>query len=88
MKNYIYDIQKENGAIVIYDLGVGGEKSVTNSIESILEDIEYDEGVDPREYHIVYRDSDYVFDGFDYKRGKFIRLNAKTVEEALYLMEV
>lgn len=88
MENYIYDILRESGAIVIYDLGVEGKKSVTNSIESILEEIGFTEGIDLREYYIIYRDSEYIFDGFNYKKGKFIRLHAKTVEEALYLMEI
>lgn len=67
--------------IIIEDLD--GHKSLTNDLEQVLNDIANYVGINPKNYLIVYRDSDHTWDGYDYLEGIFFYLGAETKEEAV-----
>lgn len=73
--DYIHKIENFGGrnVIVIEDLDLGG-KSVTNNIEQVVMEIEIMEKVDATDYMIVYKDSDGVYDGYDFINEQIIAL--------------
>jgi hypothetical protein len=84
--NYDYKVKEKLKIISIVDLG-GVFMSVTNNAEGVIEEIEKKEGIDAREYNIIYRDSDGIWDGMKY-HGKdqpvdFIFIGEETEENAI-----
>lgn len=69
--------------IVIYDDDIG--MSVTNNIENIIDWIAQEENIDPHEFLIVYKDSEGIFDGFDYNTLNFVVLSESSEEDAIIL---
>jgi hypothetical protein len=59
--------------LVIEDLNLG-KMSVTNDIESVIEEIAQREMLNPVEYMIVYRDSKGVWDAYEFSTKEFIVL--------------
>lgn len=78
--NYTYHFQ--DGFLCIEDLNQGG-MSVTNCIEDCIETICVIEGIDPMGTKTLYKDSEEMWDGFDYASGKFIFLSCGTLAEAI-----
>ncbi len=79
--NYTYSI--EGSIIMIQDLG--GYKSVTNDMWSVLYDIRIDENIDPQDYLIMYKDSRGIWDGVEYNDGpspSFFSLNETICSKA------
>lgn len=70
--NFQYKIGQWNGhsLLLIVDQDAGG-MSVTNDIENVLAAIADHEGIDPKDYTIVYRDSQGDWDGWDAKTEQF-----------------
>jgi hypothetical protein len=83
--NFTHRIEKYSGqeVIVIEDLNMGN-MSVTNDIENVINDIEMIENIDAHSMIIVYRDSEGVWDGFDYENGDFISLNKNNWRAAVH----
>lgn len=81
--SFNYNIRQVKGQpfIMIQDLNEGG-MSVTNDIENIIGWICRKEIINPVEYHIIYQDSELVWDGFNYATKQFISLNCKHWLEA------
>lgn len=68
---YQLRIVKFQAFIMIEDLDKGG-MSVTNNIENVVEIICRQEGLNPVDYHIIYRDSEGLWDGFDFATKQFV----------------
>ena len=70
---YIHRIEVIAGHrfIVIEDLNVGF-MSVTNDIENVVEEISQKERINPCEHFIIYKDSEGVWDGFDFATQQFV----------------
>ena len=77
--NYTYTLNDNQLAIIDLNLG---NMSVTNCIEDVVEEISLKENVNPNNLIIVYRDSEYVWDGWNHKTQNFIGLNCATQEAA------
>jgi hypothetical protein len=79
--DYNYRITEAQGrnVILIEDLNLGG-KSVTNDIENVVSTISKTEGIDTKDYMIVYRDSMGIWDGWN---GDFVALRATDWEAAV-----
>jgi len=73
--DYIHRIENFSGRqiIIIEDLNLGG-MSVTNNIENVVREIEIMEKIKASEFMIIYKDSEGVYDGFDYAKEQFIPL--------------
>jgi hypothetical protein len=71
--------------IIIEDLNKG-KTSLTNDIENVVADIAEKEEIDPRQYLIVYRDSQKIWDGYDAASARFLPCNGKTYHEAMEAM--
>ncbi|MFT3679819.1 MAG: hypothetical protein QM791_06130 [Ferruginibacter sp.] len=82
--DYTHSIEKFQGfnAIVIEDLDLGN-KSVTNDIENVVEDIAVMEKIKPAEHVILYNDSQGWWDGWDQFNKRFIALNATSWKNAV-----
>ena len=65
-----YKYQLDHNILFIEDLNFGN-KSVTNDIENILEDISEELDTSMDNYRIMYKDSQGVIDGIYTKDGKF-----------------
>ncbi len=83
-KHYIINFKGHN-CLTIVDEDLGN-RSVTNDISNIIEDIKYTDGIDIDKYTIIYRDSHKIWDGWDNKHGAFISLNEPDYEMALEKM--
>lgn len=73
--DYTHKLKSVSGRniLVIEDLNLGN-KSVTNSIEEVIRDIEVMEHISARDYMIVYRDSEGNWNGWDVIKEEFIHL--------------
>lgn len=82
---YLHEVYSFLGRNIISIIDTGGpmQMSVTNNIENVIEEIEYKEQIDAKQYMIVYRDSDGTWDGWDEKKHDFISLNCKDVDDAV-----
>lgn len=83
--DYTHEILTEDKIIVIVDQDLGG-LSVTNNIETVVEDIAKKHGLDLNEHRIIYADSLGLWDGWDHKNKRFISLatdNRKTALERI-----
>ncbi len=69
--------------LCIEDTPGNNGKSLTNSIEDVVENIDNAEDVDVNECLIIYRDSDDVWDGWDNVNNTFIYLGCSTAEQAM-----
>lgn len=76
--NYLWDHDENILWIVDLDLG----KTVTNNIENVLQEIS--KSIDVNKYHIIYRDTEGIFDGvrLNKKGVSFFSINSKELEEA------
>ena len=77
--DYKYHIRHKNKQhfILIEDENKG-RVSVTNNIENVVEEIATMEGINPVEFHIVYRDSDGTWDGYNFSTKQVLVLNQKS----------
>lgn len=57
--------------------------SVTNDIENVVDEICHKEKIVPNRYLIIYRDSNGIWDGFDYNRERFVSLGVKDADLAI-----
>lgn len=82
--NYRHQILQCAGrnVIAIENLNIGG-MSVTNNIENVVDEIAAAEKIDPQQHMIVYKDSDGVWDGWDYSNGSFISLQEDDYKDAV-----
>lgn len=73
--NFLYRIGEVEGVkfLLIKDHDLG-ERSVTNDIENVVEDIAVHEGIDPKLYTIIYRDSSGRWDGWNHRSKRFFSL--------------
>ena len=78
--DYTYKLDGNDLYIIDEDFG---NMSVTNSIEKIVKKICSMEKKDPKDLNIVYRDSDQIWDGWDYKTKSFIALHFTDSEKAM-----
>ena len=71
--DYAYEVTTYKGRnfIFIEDLNMGN-RSVTNDIENVVADIAKRESINPRQYYIIYRDSEGNWDGWDDANQDFI----------------
>lgn len=85
--DYTYKIDALNGMpfIIIEDLNKG-RMSVTNDIENVVEEIAIKQRINPVEHHIIYRDSEGMWDGFEFSTKQFISLERRTATGAMYSM--
>lgn len=82
--NYNYAIKRiiNTDYVLIEDRNIGG-MSVTNDIENVISDICTCRGLDPNTTVFLYRDSDGVWDGFDWLSKRFIHLGAMNHQQAV-----
>jgi hypothetical protein len=62
--DYRIGIFEDQNILLIWDKNLGN-RSVTNDIENVVADIAAYEDVDPKDYVILYRDSEGLWDGWD-----------------------
>jgi hypothetical protein len=62
-------------ALAINDVGNGTNKTVTNSIEEVIDKIRDEIRINPKDYIIVYSDSTSFWDGWDATQKSFILLS-------------
>lgn len=84
MRYYNYDIiiSQHRECILITDLNIGGT-SVTNSIESIIQEIEDENQINTKNYLVIYKDSEDVWDGWDSKKNEFVILHSFNAYDAI-----
>jgi hypothetical protein len=82
MAKATYSYKVQNDFIIITDQDCGG-MSVTNDIENVIKEIEQAENIDACNYHIIYRDSMGLWDGFDAYSQEFISLCELNEENAI-----
>lgn len=70
--DYEYKIYKDY--ILIVDLDMGG-MSVTNNIENIIEQICFENNLDPNDMYCLYKDSCGDIDGYNYRTNQFFILS-------------
>ena len=82
--DFKYKIGQWNGyaLILIVDQDVGS-LSVTNDIENVVADIANKESIDPKDYTIVYRDSQGYWDGWDPVSQSFFHFRTSVVNPAV-----
>jgi hypothetical protein len=82
--DYLHRIDTVKGipTILIEDLDLG-RMTVTNNIEEVVEEIARMEKIDPKDYVIVYQDSEGVWDGYRVDKRMFVSLAADDPEEAV-----
>jgi len=68
--HYVAKITDTAKLILIKDLDMGG-MSVTNNIENIIEQICFENNLDPKEITCAYQDSMGMICGFNYSTGEF-----------------
>ena len=81
--DYDYSIYfiNDNKIISIIDRN-RGRMSVTNNIENVVSEIAVENNLNPNEYLIIYKDSEGMWDGWEFKSKRFIRLNCNTERNA------
>lgn len=79
--DYSHALAELNGRpiIVIQDLD-RGNKSVTNDINNVVEEIAQKERINPVDHYIIYRDSDREWNGYNFSTGQFLPLKSVEVE--------
>lgn len=86
--NYSYTIKNVQGRNVISIIDHYSDsfptKTVTNDIENVLKDIANAEGISPKEYLVVYRDSDNDWAQYDVVNDDFYFI-ADSEEEVITL---
>lgn len=82
--DYSYNlIKRENQQVLFIEDENLGNMSVTNDIENVVEEIADKHRLDTESLIVVYRDSEGVIDGYNHQEGRFIHINAYTLQEAL-----
>lgn len=79
--DYQFKTYKRRNFLVIEDLNRGG-KSVTNDIETVVDECFSDKTLRPHEVYIIYQDSDGMWDGWDAVKQQFVLLQQHTEEDA------
>lgn len=80
-----YEYFINEGVVSIVDLDKGN-KSLTNDIENVIEEVCLRAGIKPHEYKWVYRDSGGMWDGFDPATKQFIPLGTTDENDAIKLI--
>lgn len=82
--DYTFRVIETQGrnVISIIDLDLG-HMSVTNNIENVLTEIAEIAKIQPKDYLIVYKDTDGKWDGYDALKKDFIPAMARTRDEAI-----
>jgi len=78
--DYIYKF--DGDFLIIKDLNLGG-MSVTNSIEDVVKNICDINNRNPNTLHIIYRDMDGIWDGWNNKTKSFILIQSTNVDDAI-----
>lgn len=81
--SYTYKVLE--GLCSITDLDQGS-MSVTNDIETVVDEICSREHIDAKDYKWIYRDSNGVWDGWNPAKSLFIILRTKDEAEAIKLI--
>ena len=82
--DYAYAILETQGRYVISIIDENkGNRSVTNSIELVIKEICEAEKINPEQYMVVYRDSENIWDCFNYKVNSFISLQCESEKSAI-----
>lgn len=73
--DFTHEITSYNGfpVLKIEDLDLGN-MSVTNNIEEVVRDVEVMEKIDAKNYVIIYKDSDDMWDGWDAVKQSYVPL--------------
>lgn len=79
--DYQFKTYKGRNFLVIEDLNRGG-KSVTNDIETVVDDCFNDKALEPHQCYIIYQDSEGMWDGWDAGRQQFVLLQQHSEEDA------
>lgn len=81
---YQYDIINIHGrnVIIIVDSN-SGCLTVTNDIDNIIREIAVYNHINASAYMIVYKDSDSIWNGYDFVNSKFISLNETCSSKAI-----
>ena len=81
--NYEYEFKSYKGRnfLVIEDLN-RGSMSVTNDIETVVQECFQDKKLEPHQVYIIYKDSDGIWDGWDAAKQGFVALQQPTEEDA------
>lgn len=82
--DYTFRVIETQGrnVISIIDLDLG-HMSVTNNIENVLTEIAEIAKIQPKDYLIVYKDTDGKWDGYDAVNSTFIAVMERTREAAI-----
>lgn len=83
--SYSHSLWQHDGhdLIIIEDLNESGKKSVTNDIDNVIDEIATREKINPVQYHIIYKDSQGIWDGYNFSTRQFIPLQAHSWEKAI-----
>lgn len=86
--NYSYFITKTQGrdcVIITDNSNKGSFMTVTNAIDKIVEKIQKEEGIDANEHLIIYKDTEDIWDGYDFKTNTIFFLDADNWHEAILI---
>lgn len=79
--NFLYRIGTfENCKVLLLWDKNEGNTCLTNEIENVVADIAIHETIDPKEYLIIYRDSEARWDGWDPASGEFYVVGAELIQ--------
>lgn len=78
-----YSYVRHEGVVSIIDEyeGGAGNKTVTNNIEQVIDDISRQEEIDPWNYVWVYMDSEGLWSGYEPEFDNFYRIGAMGADE-------
>ena len=82
--DYTYAILDTQGRNVISIIDENkGNRAVTNAIEQVIKEIAEAEKVNAEQYMIIYRDTENMWDGYDFKKRTFVPLQCNSEETAI-----
>ncbi len=79
--DYAFKTYKGRNFLVIEDLNRGA-MSVTNNMETVVDECFNDKKLEPHQVYIIYQDSDGMWDGWDAAKQDFVVLHQHTEEDA------
>lgn len=78
---YRYHVHEGVVSIIDEYEGGAGNKTVTNNIEQVVQDISWENEIDPYNYVWVYMDTDGVWTGYEPEFDNFYRIGAVGIDE-------
>jgi hypothetical protein len=78
-----HNIQGVNKQFLFIEDNDTGACSVTNDIENVIQEITQQEHIHPSQLVIAYKDTDGVWDGFDWDTQQFVYITAQSKQDVI-----